>query len=262
MTRPVWGGEDASALAVLWGVPAVHLHETVGSTNDVARALADQGAPTGTVVLAGAQTAGRGRGGKAWSSPPGLGLWMSVVLRPVHLPAPGLLPILVGLGVAEALDPLLHPARAEVKWPNDVLVAGRKVCGILCEGALDASGGAAVIAGIGVNVGHGQEDFAPELAATATSVRAVAGTAPPLPEVAGGILAAVLRRAAFPPERLTGAILAALADRDALAGREVRVEGAEAVQGTALGINAAGALLVRVEGALRTVHAGTVRIVD
>lgn len=259
MTR--WEGRTGDQLAAAWQLPTVHLFDSVGSTNDVARALADEGAAVGTVVIADAQTAGRGRGGKSWASAPGLGLWMSIVLRPAALPQPGLLPILVGLGVAEALDPLVRPARAQVKWPNDVLIGGRKVCGVLCEGSLDPGGGAAVIAGIGVNVGHSPADFPDEVAETATSLRIAAGWAASRAEVAGAIVAAVLRRASSPPAQLSGSLLSALGERDALAGHEVRVEGAEPVQGTALGINPGGALLVRADGALRTIHAGTVRIV-
>ena len=96
-----WEGATAAELAARWGVPAVHLFERIGSTNDAARALADAGAAAGTVVIAEEQLAGRGRGGKEWASPPGLGIWMTVILRPATLPAPGLLPILVGLAAAE-----------------------------------------------------------------------------------------------------------------------------------------------------------------
>jgi hypothetical protein len=130
-----WEGATAATLAAAWGVPAVHLFETVGSTNDAARTLADAGAPHGSVVLADAQTAGRGRSGRGWSSSPGLGVWMSMVVRPVASPAPGLLPILVGIAAAEALDPFVQPLRTGIKWPNDLHLAGRKLAGILCEGS-------------------------------------------------------------------------------------------------------------------------------
>lgn len=257
-----WQGLGADALAARWGVPAVFPHGMVGSTNDIARALAAEGAAAGTVVVAEQQTAGRGRSGKPWDSASGLGLWMSVVLRPGSLGQLGLLPILVGLGVAEAIDPLVRPGRAMVKWPNDVLLGGRKVCGILCEGAVDLNGTTAVVAGIGVNVGHAPGDFPAELTATATSLRIAAGWSPPLPELAGAIVRAVLQRASSPPAVLGGAVLAEIGERDALAGHTVRVEGADPIEGTALGINPGGALLVRAQGALRTVHAGTVRIVS
>jgi BirA family biotin operon repressor/biotin-[acetyl-CoA-carboxylase] ligase len=256
-----WEGATPDELAGRWGMPAVHLFQQVGSTNDVARALADGGAPAGTVVIAEEQVAGRGRGGKEWKSPPGLGIWMTVVLRPAALPAPGLLPVLVGLAAAEALDEYVRPTGAQVKWPNDVHIAGRKVAGILCEGAWEADRPGAVVAGIGINAGHTLGDFPPELQATATSIRIAAGWAPPRAEVAGAIARAILRLAAHPPAQLGGALLEALAARDALQGREVVVTGATPVRGIALGISPAGALLVRSEeGALRTVRTGTVRL--
>ena len=86
-----WEGLAAAELSARWSLPAVHLYERIASTSDAARALADAGAPHGTLVLAEEQTAGRGRSGRAWSSPPGLGIWMSMVARPAELPAPGLL---------------------------------------------------------------------------------------------------------------------------------------------------------------------------
>lgn len=256
-----WEGATAEQLAARWEVPAVHLFQQVGSTNDFARTLADAGAPAGTTVVAEEQIAGRGRGGKEWSSPPGLGIWMSVILRPAALPAPGLLPILVGLAAAEALDEYVRPVRAQVKWPNDVHLAGRKVAGILCEGAWESGRPGAVVAGIGINAGHSPADFPPELRDVATSVRIAAGWAPPRAEVAGAIVRGILRHASHPPAQLGGALLDALHTRDALQGRDVVVTGATPVRGIALGISPAGALLVRSEvGALRTVRAGTVRL--
>lgn len=256
-----WEGATAAELAVRWGVPAVHLFQTVGSTNDEARALADGGAPAGTVVVAEEQLAGRGRGGKEWASPPGLGIWMTVVLRPAALPAPGLLPILVGLAAAEAIDEYVRPARAQVKWPNDVQLAGRKVAGILCEGAWEADRPGAVVAGIGINCGHSGDDFPPELRDTATSLRISAGWAPPRAEVAGSVVRAILRLAGNPPAQLGGALLDALRARDALEGKPVVVTVATPVTGIALGISPSGALLVRSDaGVLRTVRSGTVRL--
>ncbi len=256
-----WEGRSAAELASRWSLPAVHLFESVGSTNDKARALADSGAPHGTLVLAEEQTAGRGRGGRAWASPPGLGVWMSMVTRPASLPAPGLLPILVGLAAAEALDPFVRPAVTQVKWPNDLQLAGRKVAGILCEGSWDGARPGAVVVGIGLNVLHAPGDFPDEVRETATSLRIVAGWGPPRAEVAGAVASAVARALARPPSQLTGALLDALRRRDALEGRPVRVTGAMETAGTALGVSPAGALLLRDgDGVLRTVTSGTVRI--
>lgn len=256
-----WEGAAAAELAARWGLPAVHLFERAGSTNDVARALAEAGAPAGTAVLAEEQVAGRGRGGKGWQSPPGLGVWLSVVLRPASLAAPGLLPILVGLAAAQALDPFLRPARVEIKWPNDLLLAGRKLAGILCEGSWDAGLPGYVVAGIGINALHSLGDFPPELRETATSLRIASGWMGSRAEVAGAVAAAIFRRVAEPPAELGGALLDALRGRDALLGRRVRVTGGDAASGTAMGITPAGALLVRTSaGALKTIRSGTVRL--
>jgi BirA family transcriptional regulator, biotin operon repressor / biotin---[acetyl-CoA-carboxylase] ligase len=257
-----WEGAGAAELAARWGLPAVHLYARTGSTNDTARALADAGAAHGTLVLAEEQTAGRGRSGKAWASPSGVGVWMSMVARPAALPAPGLLPILVGLAAAEAIDAFVRPAEAKVKWPNDLQIAGRKVAGILCEGSWDGARPGAVIVGIGMNVLHAPDDFPEEVRETATSLRIVGGWSPPRADVAGAVAGAVMRALARPPAQLTGALLDALRRRDALEGRPVRVTGATETEGLAMGVTPAGALLVRThEGRLQTVTSGTVRVV-
>jgi BirA family transcriptional regulator, biotin operon repressor / biotin---[acetyl-CoA-carboxylase] ligase len=256
-----WEGAAAAVLANRWGVPAVHLYRRTSSTSDVARELAAAGAPHGAVVLAEEQTAGRGRGGRSWSSAGGMGIWMSMVTRPAALPAPGLLPILVGLAVAEVADPYLRPATAQVKWPNDLLAGGRKLAGILCETQWEGERPGSVVVGIGLNVLHAPDDFPEEVRGTATSMRIAAGWSPPRAEVAGAIAAAVARALSRPPAQLTGALLAAMRRRDVLEGRAVRVTGGEPLDGTALGVNPAGALLLRTgDGRLRTVTSGTVRL--
>ncbi len=254
-----WEGAAAADLAARWGVPDVRLFARAGSTNDVARALGEAGAPSGTVVLAEEQTAGRGRGGKGWSSPPGLGIWLSLLVRPDPLPSPGLLPILVGLACAAALDPFARPAAVGVKWPNDLHLAGRKTGGILCEATRGMDGAHAVVVGIGLNVGHAPGDFPAELRDAATSLRVAAGWTPPRADVAGAVVSAVLRAVLHPPERMAGALLEEMRARDVLLGRVVRVSGQEDVVGTSLGVTPEGALLLRAGGRLRTVRSGTVR---
>jgi len=254
-----WEGSSAAELAERWALPAVHLYDRVGSTNDVARRLAEQGAAAGTVVIADEQVAGRGRGGKGWASPPGLGIWMSLVLRPPSLPSPGLLPILVGLAAAEALDSYATPARVMVKWPNDLQIDGRKLAGVLCEASWIADGPGFVVAGIGINVLHTSSDFPPELCDTATSLRIATGAGPPRERVAAAVAAAVFRTAGAPPTELDPRLLASLKERDALLGRRVEVQAAQPIRGIAEGITASGALLVRSDGMVHAVTSGTVR---
>lgn len=142
----------------------------VGSTNDLAKELAGYGAAEGTVVVAGTQTAGRGRLSRAWVSPKG-GLWFSVILRPELKPAEAVgLMFVAGLTVAEVLHEL-YRVEAETKWPNDVLVKGRKVCGILTEMNTTGEKVNYVAVGVGVNANFDVEKAFPEdLRANATSL--------------------------------------------------------------------------------------------
>ena len=253
-----WHGWSASALARRWDLALVHLFRRVGSTNDVARQLGERGAPSGTAVIAEEQVAGRGRTGRVWASPPGLGVWLSVVVRPAELPNPALLPLAVGLAAAGALDRFTGPEKAMLKWPNDLVVGGQKLGGILCEAVWSGAAAAFVVVGIGINVQHSEADFPGELRPHATSLRLVSGREQCLLEVAGALARAVVAVGQHPPAMLDSKHAAELRARDALRGREITIDGVPC--GTALGIAADGALLVRTpEGDTRSVRTGTVR---
>lgn len=255
-----WAGSSAGALAQRWQVPALHLFRRVGSTNDVARTLALDGAPHGTCVVAEEQSAGRGRGGKAWSSAPGLGIWLSLLVRPREVPSPELLPILTGVAAAAALDPFIAPEQVGLKWPNDLYAGERKIGGILCEAVWAEGRISAVVAGIGLNVLHGAADFPDDLRDTSSSLRQAGGGAPDRVEVAGAVIRGVLGALSAPAEVLGGSVLGELSRRDVLRGHEVRVSGGTETRGVALGVSPAGALLIRdTRGVLRSITAGTVR---
>src|SRR5512138_3547524 len=155
----------------------VHRFESIASTNDIAKALAQAGEGHGTAVLAREQIRGRGTKGRSWHSPSGLGLYVSFILRdPDGQPMPSLhlVPLAVGLAASDAILEVVG-VETRLKWPNDVLFEGRKLGGILCEGnSLGASGGF-VVAGIGLNAGQILADFPPELRDAATSLRLAAG---------------------------------------------------------------------------------------
>ncbi|MGD9612489.1 MAG: biotin--[acetyl-CoA-carboxylase] ligase [Kiritimatiellia bacterium] len=153
-----------------WGYPRRWLAETA-STNDVARAWALAGAPDGAVVAAARQTRGRGRRERTWDSPAGTGLYVSFVLRP-EWPAEQApnLAILAGMAAFHALEKA-GVEHLRVKWPNDVLAAGKKICGVLVEPRLGAGRIEFAVAGIGINVGQAAGDFPPELRTPATSCR-------------------------------------------------------------------------------------------
>lgn len=155
----------------------------ITSTNDFLKRMARRGAETGTLVLADQQTAGRGRLGRLWESPAGIGLWFSMILRPdLQLRQAGALPLAVAVVVAEALSAVCA-ASFNVKWPNDILANNRKVCGILCESQFSPNGTAPnssekldyVIAGIGINVNQRPRDFHADWRERATSLAVAAG---------------------------------------------------------------------------------------
>lgn len=253
-----WEGCRANELAAVWQVPEVRLFRSVGSTNDVARELAAAGAPTGTVVLAEEQRRGRGRAGRAWSSDPGLGLWLSMILRP---PAERLaaLPIAVGLQVARALDPWAVHSPVMMKWPNDLLIGDRKLAGILCEASWAGGRSDHVIVGIGMNLLHAPDDFPPELRTTATSLAAATGKPVSRYEVATGVVEAVLAASSY------GFSLAEAEARDALRQKHLEVRepetGSLIASGLGAGITDDGELLVSSAASVRRVRSGTVRLV-
>jgi BirA family transcriptional regulator, biotin operon repressor / biotin---[acetyl-CoA-carboxylase] ligase len=219
------------------GRPRLHLRETT-STNDRARALALAGAPHGSLVTAAAQSAGRGRQGRVWAAPPGRALLLSLLLREWD----ALLPLRAGLAVAD-----LAGEAAVVKWPNDVLLGGRKLAGVLVE----ARPGEWAVLGIGVNV-------AVDVASLPLDVRERAATLGRRPDALEATLDDLLghlsRRLAEP----AADCLAALRERDALRDSPVQWTGGS---GTGAGIDETGALLVRrPDGLVVTLEAGEVHL--
>jgi BirA family transcriptional regulator, biotin operon repressor / biotin---[acetyl-CoA-carboxylase] ligase len=220
------------------GRPHLHLRATT-STNDRARELAQAGAPHGTLVTAGEQSAGRGRQGRTWSAPAGSALLLSLVLRD----APPLLPLAAGVAVAEVAG-----AGAGLKWPNDVLVDGRKVAGILAEGRPHEGW---AILGIGLNVAVRVEELPPELHDTAGTLGLTPGDLEP---TLARLLDALERALALD----SSALLDAYRARDALRGHEVAwADGS----GRAAGIDGSGRLVVELASGGRTaLSAGEVHL--
>ena len=245
MARADLGAAVAAALNTRRLGRPLNFRASVGSSNDEARVLARAGAPEGTAVLADAQTAGRGRLGRGWQSPAGEGIWLSLVLRPA-LPAPETprLTLAAAVAVAEAIR--AHGVPAGIKWPNDILVDGRKCCGILTEMELLGEAVAFVILGIGLNVN--QAGFPPEIAAQATSLRLALGQ--PLERVA--LACAILERLEVRYDQLlageAAAVLGAWRALSVTLGHRVRVTpatGGPALVGEAADVDADGALLLR-----------------
>jgi BirA family biotin operon repressor/biotin-[acetyl-CoA-carboxylase] ligase len=219
-----------------FGAPRRHYQRT-DSTNTRARELAAAGAPHGTVVTAGEQTAGRGRQGRSWTTPAGKALLYSAVVRPLGA-RDTLLPLAVPLAVCEAAEELQPGLVCGVKWPNDVQVEGHKLAGVLIE-ARPQDGWAVV--GVGLNLAISRDEFPPELRETATSIFPVADrTLSPtgLQTVAAGALSGRLEEWLDAGQE---AVLAAWRERDVLRGREIAWEGGS---GIADGIDDRGYLLV------------------
>ncbi|MFC5531785.1 biotin--[acetyl-CoA-carboxylase] ligase [Cohnella yongneupensis] len=155
----------------------IRVHAVVGSTQDELRALAEQGAPEGTLVIAEQQTSGRGRMGRAWVSPAGKGVWMSLLLRPiVPLPLTPQLTLLAAVALSRAITRVV-PLEIGIKWPNDLLVNGRKISGILLESAAEDERLRYVIVGLGISVNLDAEDYPEELLQKAVSLKMAAGHA-------------------------------------------------------------------------------------
>ncbi|HVQ24790.1 MAG TPA: biotin--[acetyl-CoA-carboxylase] ligase, partial [Planctomycetota bacterium] len=166
-------------------LPALEWHDELGSTSDRLKDLARAGAPAWTVVVGERQTGGRGREGRTWQSPKG-GLYLSVLLRPASERV-SLIPLAAGIAVAEAV--LEFGVRAELKWPNDVLVSGRKLAGILAEASSSGSGVEWVVLGVGVNVAVELEALPEPLRQSATSLAACGARDAPPSAVAAAALA-------------------------------------------------------------------------
>ena len=235
--------------------------EETDSTNDWAKREAGKGAPNGAVFLVRNQTKGKGRRGRSWADPKGSGLAMSLLLRPDMAPerAP-MMTVLMGLSAAQAVADVTGK-EALTKWPNDLVMSGKKLCGILTEMSMQGTKIAYVVIGIGINLTV--EKFPEEIKDKATSLKLECGEAPDVERMA----AAVLERF----EQNYESFLAAgdlspfkeeydrlLANR----GREVKVlEKERELVGTCLGIDEAGELLVQTPGGeCKTVFAGEVSV--
>jgi BirA family biotin operon repressor/biotin-[acetyl-CoA-carboxylase] ligase len=147
----------------------IHHLATCDSTNDVAKARAREGAPVGTVIVADAQTEGRGTKGRRWYSPPGLGLYVSVLLRPPETTALTLLPLAAGLAARDAVSQGIA-LETRLRWPNDIVRDGKKLGGVLAESGFFGLVAKYAVIGLGLNLNHAEDDFPEELRSRSTSL--------------------------------------------------------------------------------------------
>jgi len=234
--------------------------EATGSTMDDARAGAAQGRPCGTAYVAGEQSAGRGRQGRTWVSAAAAGLYVTYHLCPARTEGAPLLGLAAAVAAAEAVDEACG-LRVDLKWPNDLQVAGRKLAGILAEAHTRASGGLDVFVGIGINLRTAAE-LPPEVAAIATSIEGAGYPAPPR-EVLLAALSTAFERRVTQVAAEPSALLAAWRARLVTLGQRVRLATPSGeVEGEAVDVTAAGELVLALaDGARRAFAAGDVTTV-
>jgi BirA family biotin operon repressor/biotin-[acetyl-CoA-carboxylase] ligase len=243
---------------------AKHMHHyyKIRSTNTVAMEAGSAGAPEGSVFLAEQQTAGRGRGANRWHSAHSSGIYCSVLLRPELPPSNALiLSLAAGLAVHSAIqeiDPRVDP---DLKWPNDVLIEGKKVCGILTEMNAEVTRVRYVVVGIGINVN--QASFPEGLQTVATSLRLATGTEWSRLELCAALLKSLDReyRSLLGNPDAASSVLRRFQERSSsVRGKDVEVEENGGFEGVTEGLDARGFLQVRTAQGLRTVLSATVRL--
>jgi BirA family biotin operon repressor/biotin-[acetyl-CoA-carboxylase] ligase len=244
LARVCYDGRTARDLAALLELPQVVLFAETPSTLDVAHELGEEGAASGTLVLADAQSAGRGRLGRSWASEPGAGIWLTLLERPESDSALGVLALRLALALAPALDAFAD-APLRLKWPNDVFVGDRKLAGVLVEARWHGHRLDWLAVGVGINVRAPEAIGGAGLAVGSDRVRVLAAVIPGL------------RAAAARTGELTDHELRAFAARDRALGQRCT----SPMPGIVAGIRADGALLIDGADGRAAVHAGSLVLV-
>jgi BirA family biotin operon repressor/biotin-[acetyl-CoA-carboxylase] ligase len=241
----------------------IHHYYKIGSTNTEAMRAAAEGASDGSVFLAEEQLAGRGRGAHAWHSARSAGIYASLILRPAMSPSDALIFSLAsGLAMRVAVAEIAPQLQPDLKWPNDLLLDGKKFCGILTEMNAEATRVRYLVVGIGINVN--QTRFPAELREIATSLRIETGTEWSRVELCAALLKSLDReyRALVKDAAACQAIPRRFEESSSsVRGKDVRVEENGGVEGITEGLDERGFLLVRTPKGLRTVVSGTVRLI-
>ncbi|MFZ7103097.1 MAG: biotin--[acetyl-CoA-carboxylase] ligase [Peptococcaceae bacterium] len=254
--------EILAELATLnWG-ENIYTFAEVDSTNNVAKKLAAEGRPEGTIVVAERQLQGKGRLGRTWVSPTGKGIWVSLILRPDILPtASPQITFVLAVAMVKALKKSLN-ITPKIKWPNDILIDGKKVAGILTELSAEIERVNYIIVGIGVNANQNPADFPAEFREKATSLKSVLGREIPRVKVLQGMLEEI---ESTYQEYLRGDFSTVIKEWKANSltiGQEVEViMGAEKIAGNAVDVDHDGCLIVRdAGGELHRIIAGDVSL--
>lgn len=253
--------ELESRMDTRWAGHPVACYEVTASTNLQAKLDAENGAPQGALVVADMQTAGRGRRGRTWSSPPGTNVYFSLILKPDIPPDKvSMLTPVMGLAVAEGIRKTCD-ANAFIKWPNDIVIEGKKVCGILAELSVERDFVHYVVIGVGINVGL--QEFPEEVAATACCLQEACGKKISRAELVANVMHSFEEYYdIFMVKRDLSGLMEPYGKLLVNCGREVRVLDPKGeFQGIARGINELGELLVeREDGFVANVYAGEVSV--
>jgi BirA family transcriptional regulator, biotin operon repressor / biotin---[acetyl-CoA-carboxylase] ligase len=240
----------------------IHHYYRAGSTNTLALEAANSGAPQGSVFVAEQQTAGRGRGNNHWHSAESAGIYCSVILRPALPPSEILvLSLAAGLAVQAAILEIDPAINIDLKWPNDLLIGGKKFCGILAEMNAEATRVRHIVIGIGINVNH--NSFPPELQPTATSLRIATGKQCARVHLCAALLKSLDReyRELLTNRDAHSEILRRFEAHSSMSrGKQVRVQENGGFEGITEGLDSRGFLQVRTAAGLRVVYSGTVRL--
>ena len=246
-----WEGEPVLGVRDQWGVPTLEVYERISSTNDRALELARSSDNWFSVVVADEQTEGRGRRGAIWHSAHGMGLWMSVVIPETRVPLH--LPLMVGVSVAEGIEESCKDVVVGIEWPNDLVVGGKKLGGVLCEAVAGH-----VVAGIGVNTRTPAGGLPADVEARATSIDKLTSTRVSHRLLGASIMQALRRRMDWMHGAIDRELSEALRLRDVLIDRPIESE--EHGIGIARGIAFDGSLILgRSDGSQVRVVAGSVR---
>jgi BirA family transcriptional regulator, biotin operon repressor / biotin---[acetyl-CoA-carboxylase] ligase len=249
---------------IFGGAKQIHHYYKIGSTNSEAMRAAAEGAPEGSVFLAEEQLAGRGRGAHSWHSARSAGIYCSVILRPEMPPSDALIfSMAAGLAIRAAVAEIAPQLLADLKWPNDLLLGGKKFCGILTEMNAEATRVRHLVVGVGVNVN--QVKFPAELREIATSLRIETGTEWSRVELCAALLKSLDReyRSLVEDTGARDAILRRFEESSSsVRGRKVSIEENGGLAGVTEGLDERGFLRVRTAEGLRTVVSGAVQLIS
>lgn len=253
--------ELESRIRTRWAGRPLRFYDELSSTNLQAKLDAENGAEQGTLIVADMQTAGRGRRGRTWSSPAGMNVYFTLILKPdFQVELASMVTLVMGLAVAEGIHKTCG-VEARIKWPNDIVIGGKKVCGMLAEMSTERDFIHYVVMGVGINVRR--QEFVPEIADRATCLEQECGRPVPRAELIANVMEAFEEY--YDIFRRDGSLAAFLDRYNSLlagVGGEVRVLDPKGeFQGVSRGVNSTGELLVeREDGTVEAVYAGEVSV--